>query len=302
MADNKDEYGFFYSDGMDLSDPDHMPPEEQSAFLASKIASRRGNLMYPVPAYSFLLANRPDMLKYHFRQMKFLYEVPQDEPLGRIGTVLTMLHWYACNRVVEGVAHEVRSSRDSGATKTQINEIFALAFMHSGPSGFREVYHQAFDYMDNFPPPTEIIAWPKGWAPDPEAFRSGLDFDNPDFGPGELDKLYGWYESTIGQVPRSLPFFIKQNPRFMKAHRAKFEAALSTGGLPKQMVPFILLHYNMNRGFRDGIREATLLGKAWGMRKDHISAAITLGMGYMGGIDALYIVEEAIGDIFEAWD
>ena len=76
---------------------------------------------------------------------------------------------------------------------------------------------------------------------------------------------------------------------------------MSTGALPKQMVPYILIHYNMNRGFREGIREATLLGKAWGMTRDHVMNAVTLGTGYMAGIDGVYIVQEAIGDIIESW-
>ena len=117
-----------------------------------------------------------------------------------------------------------------------------------------------------------------------------------------MELLDKWYAETIGYTPRSVQFLTKQNPRFMKAHRAKFEAALKTGGLPKQIVPYILIHYNMNRGFREGIREAALLGKAWGMRKDHAIASITLGTGYMAGIDGLYIVDEAIGDLMDDWD
>ena len=54
----------------------------------------------------------------------------------------------------------------------------------------------------------------------------------------------------------------------------------------------------MNRG----IRGATLLGKAWGMPRDHVVNALTLGTGYMAGIDGMYIVDEAIGDILASWD
>lgn len=295
-------YGFPSSEGMDLNNVDGMTAEEKKAFLAAKLARRHGKLMYPISAYSFLMENRPDMLKYHFRQMQFLHSFPADEPLGRPMTCLTMLHWYTCNRVSEGVIHEVRSSQEVGATKAQLNEVFGLAFMHSGPSGMGEAYHQAFDYMETYQDPVKRITWPKGWAPDPAAFRTGLDFDNPELAPAEKAQLFGWYEATIGYVPRSVALLTRINPRFMKAHRAKFEGAMRTGALPKQVVPYILIHYNMNRGFGEGIREATLLAKAWGVRVEHVHAALTLGTGYMGGLDALSIVDEAIGDVLEAWE
>ena len=298
---NTPKYGFPSSDGMDLNNVDVMTFEEKRAFLAGKIAQRQGKIMYPVTAYSFLMENRPDMLKYHFRQMQFLFSTTKDQALGRPVTCLTMLHWYTCNRVTEGIIHEVRSSQNCGATKAQLEEIFGLAFMHSGPSGMGEAYHQAFDYMQTYRDPPKPIVWPDGWTPDPDAFKSGLSFDDPELPDAEKKLLFKWYEDTIGYVPKSVALLARINPRFMKAHRAKFEGAMRTGALPKQLVPYILIHYNMNRGFRDGIREATLLGKAWGMKLEQIHAVLTLGTGYMAGIDGLYIVQEAIGDILESW-
>jgi len=296
------DFGPNYTRGLDLENPDVTTMEEKKGFWADKIAERNGKLMYPVSAYSFLLSNRPDMLKYHLRQMQYLHAVPETNRLTITITTLAMLHWYSCNRVVEGVIHEVRAAQAVGATKTQVNEIFALAFMHSGPSGFREVYDQAFDFMESYQDREESLKWPEGWEPDSAAFHSGLDFGNPDFGPGEIELLEKWYTENIGHTPRSVQFLIKENPRFIKAHRAKFEAALKTGGLPKQVVPYILIHYNMNRGFREGIREAVLLGKTWGMQRGHIVDAITLGTGYMAGIDGVYIADEAIGDLLDGWD
>jgi len=287
---------------MDLSNVDGMTEKEKEEFWGIRVAKLHGNLTYPITAYSFLMENRPDMLKYHFRQMQFLHDFPEDEPLDRPTTCVSMLHWYACNRVRDGVIHEIHSCQELGASKTQINEILGLAFMHSGPSGFNEVYHQAFDYMQSYVEPKHSIKFPTGWAPDTEAFKSGLDFDNPLLGDDEKNLLFKWYEDTIGYVPRSVEILTRYNPRFMKAHRAKFEGAFRTGQMPKQMAPYMMIHYNMNRGFREGIKEATLLGKAWGLRKEHVIGAITLGTGYMAGLDALYIVDEAIGDILENWD
>ena len=295
-------YGFEYTRGLDLTNTRQTTDREKAEFWADKMAWRPGKMAYPLTAYSFLIENRPDMLKYHLRQMQFLHAVPANGEIPMAITMLTMLHWYACNRVPGGVLHEVMGSQEMGASKAQVNEIFGLAFMHSGPCGFNEVYLQAFDYMTSYKEPSHSIAWPQGWAPDADAFKSGLDFDNPTLTDPEKVLLEKWYSETIGFVPRSVSTLMKHNASFLKQHRAKFECALSTGSLPKQMVPYILIHYNMNRGFRDGIREAALLGKAWGMTRDHVVNALTLGTGYMAGIDGMYIVDEAIGDLLENWD
>lgn len=302
MTDDDKPYGFGSSMGLNLMDDDVTTAQEVAEFLAGNLVRRKGRLTYPVTAYSFILQNRPDMLKQHMRQMQFLHAVPDNGELDMTVTVLTMLHWYACHRVVEGIAHEVRTAATMGASKAAVSEILALAFMHSGPSGFGAVYEAAHDYMNEFPDQGKDLVWPAGWAPDPDAFRTGLDFTVPDLAAAERELLFDWYEGTIGYVPKSVELLAKYNPRFAKAHRGKFEAALKTGALPKQIVPYILIHYNMNRGWGDGIREAALLGRAWGMTRDQIIHALTLATGYMAGLDGLTIADEAIGDLLESWD
>lgn len=301
MTNDESPYGFGYSSGLNLMNAEETTAEEVTAFIAGNLQRRKGRMAYPITAYSFLLQNRPDMLKQHMRQMQFLHAVPEDGELDMSITVLTMLHWYACHRVVEGIGHELRSAAGIGASKVAVNEILGLAFMHSGPSGFGAVYEAGHDFMNTYPEPATSIAWPQGWAPDPAAFRTGLDFSVPDLSERERALLFGWYEDTIGEVPRSLQLLVKYNPRFAKAHRAKFETALQTGALPKQIVPYILVHYNVNRGWGEGIREAVLLGKAWGMTRDQVVHALTLGVGYMAGLDGLAIADEAVGDLLENW-
>ena len=43
------------------------------------------------------------------------------------------------------------------------------------------------------------------WAADPTAFRSGLDLSTRDFTPLDRTNLIGWYERTLGYVPKSRP-------------------------------------------------------------------------------------------------
>ncbi len=53
----------------------------------------------------------------------------------------------------------------------------------------------------------------------------------------------------------------------------------------------------MTRGFKDGIREAVLLGKSFGMTRPQLTDAIC--WAYYGGMDAISIAEEAAGDILD---
>lgn len=286
--------------GLDLDNVNEISPEERAEFTRTNLAGRAGKFMYPLSAYSYMIENRPDVLKHHYRLTGSLGTGPE-EALGPT-VVLALLHHYTVLRFEEGIIHEVRSAQAMGATKAQINELLALTFIHGGCCGWRGVYEQTMEYMSQYREPTTPIAWPAGWAPDVDAFASGMDFSVREMLDGEREKLFGWYESTIGFVPRSAAMLAKYNPTFLKAYRGKFENAMSTGALPKQIVPYIFLYYNVHRGFRDGIREAALLGKAWGMTRDQVMNAVVLGTAFMGGLDSAYITDEAIGDILESWD
>jgi hypothetical protein len=283
--------------GLDLDDVGVTTPEEIEIFRGETLESCGGRLIYPLTAYTVLLENRPDMLKLHFRQMTNAFVVP-GEGAFRILACTAMLHWYTCHRYEEGIIHEIRGSQSEGATKEQVNEILALAFTHSGPSGFHLVYRSAFDYLRTYREPERAAVFPAGWAPDPEALRSGMDLSTASMTARDEQALFDWYERTIGEVPRSVRFLARHNADYLKAWRAKLEGAFR-GALPKQLLPYILVHYNVNRGFTDGIREAVQLGRAWGMTKPQVVHAITFAVGYMAGVDALYAVDEAVGDLLD---
>ena len=135
--------------GLDLDSVDVTTPEEIKAFRSEVLEAYGGKFMYPLSAYSVMLETRPDMLKLHFRQMNNAFLVP-GEGAYRILACATMLHWYTCHRYEEGILHEIRNLRLEGATKDQVGEILAIAFMHCGPSGLRFVYHAAFDYLRTY--------------------------------------------------------------------------------------------------------------------------------------------------------
>jgi hypothetical protein len=81
----------------------------------------------------------------------------------------------------------------------------------------------------------------------------------------------------------------------LKAYRDRYEHAIRDS-LPQQMLPYLLLHGNTVRGFRDGIRENVLLGRALGMTREQLLDAICSAVLH-AGVEALSIVEEAAGEL-----
>jgi hypothetical protein len=61
-----------------------------------------------------------------------------------------------------------------------------------------------------------------------------------------------------------------------------------------------LLSYNTVRGFADGIRENVLLAKGFGVSKEHVWGAMNHTLLY-SGVEALDIVDRAVGDVLEKW-
>ena len=105
--------------------------------------------------------------------------------------------------------------------------------------------------------------------------------------------------SNMASCQVSIHFGLKHNPQFVKVNRAKWEVAIKT--LPKQVAPYLMLRHHTITGSRDGLREAALLGKAWGMTPHWIVQGITGTAMYFTGFDGLYTAYEAVDDLLEAW-
>jgi hypothetical protein len=67
------------------------------------------------------------------------------------------------------------------------------------------------------------------------------------------------------------------------------------------MMPYLMLDYEVVRGFKEGIRENVLLGRALGMTREQLLDAICGAVLY-SGIEALTIAEEAAGDVLAEMD
>src|SRR3546814_16442798 len=85
------------------------------------------------------------------------------------------LAFYMLMGYVTGARYVMHSFLNDGLSRAQANEMIAIAFVHAGPRGMQTIA-EAMKGLE-FPETPEIPAkFPKGWAPDIQAFRSGLDF------------------------------------------------------------------------------------------------------------------------------
>lgn len=278
------------SEGLDLSNLGETSPDEVNAHLA-RVWSWRGPL-YEMYANSLMLDYAPDFAKLH-RWGSNLFGRPAPE------NVLTLsmqnIHSYMMLGWETGILNEFHTLRRNGLGLPQLMELVMFSQLYAGMRGLGHVYHAVGDLLPVFAEPTVQPVYPEGWAADPDAFKAGLDLSTQDMTPSDLANLTAWYEQTVGYLPTSIQFGLKHNPRFVKVYRAKWETAIKT--LPKQVAPYLLLRHHTITGSKEGLREATLLGKAWGLTSHWIIQGITGTAMYFTGFEGLYAAYEAVDDL-----
>ena len=247
------------------------------------------------PGLDFWLAPSPEVLKLY---RAFAVAGTPETLVGhnKSFTGFGFVQYYALLGYVEGIRYIVFMWQTQGLTKAQVLEGLALAFIHSGPRGM-ETVAEALDGYEWITPDVPA-KFPAGWARDPDAFRSGLDFTTTEMSGSEAEQLRSWYQRTLGEVPPYVTYLSKYRPAALKAYRARFETCIET--LPKQVVPYTMLHYNTIRAFGDGIRENVLLAKAWGMTKDQTLRPIYSAL-LNAGVETISLVDRVAGDVFKRW-
>lgn len=280
-------------DGMDYSRMDETTEAEKNAFRDFYTRSKG----YSIPAHEFMLEFRPDVLKrYRYWAHMITSEAEAGKPLSH---VIAMMHHYAIIGYDDGILYEIRLSQFGGATKGEILDALAVAALHGHPRGTRAVASSSTEYMRTYQDPPHKDRWPTSWSFDPHAFDAGLDYSTPEATKDDMAKIMDWYQTVNGEVPRYIRFMAEFRPRMLKAYRDRYERAIRDG-LPKQMLPFLLLHQNTMRGFGEGIRENVLLGRHLGMNRDQLTDAVFWAM--YGSPENYAVVEDVAGDILRAMD
>ncbi len=283
------------SEGLDLSNLGEISQDEINANLA-RVWSWRGPL-YEMYANSPMLDYAPDFAKLH-RWGSDLFGRPRLENI--ITLSIQNIHSYMMFGWETGILNEFHTLRRNGMSRAQLMELVMFSQLYAGMRGLGHVYRAVGDLLPVFgEPPGDPATFPEGWAADPAAFKCGLDFSTREMTPADLQNLTDWYTRTIGFVPTSIQFGLKHNPQFVKVNRAKWEVALKI--LPKQVAPYLMLRHHTITGSREGLREAALLGHAWGMTNHWIVQGITGTAMYFTGFEGLYAAYEAVDDLLDQW-
>ena len=277
-----------HQDGLDVTNPDVTTPEEIAAYRAEYLGSNKGLL----DSFEFWLEFRPDVLKRHKARTRHFRTA--EEPDYPLVTLLAALHQYVVEGFREGIAYELRLSQTLGATRADLLDLLSVAWIHAGHPGMYAAAASA-DFLRDYEDPEPVERFPAAWSFDPRAFDSGMDYSRRDATPADMDALQDWYRRTLGEIPGYVSLLARHRPGLLKAYRDRYEHAIRDS-LPKQMLPFLMLHRNVVRGFGEGIRENVLLGKALGMTREQLLDAICSAVLHAGA-EALSVVDEAAGDL-----
>ena len=269
------------------------------------VRGRERGHFYQMTADSVMLEHRPDYAKRFYDGIPaFMNRLQQtgtesSHPVELLMESLQHLPMYILYGWETGIYNEFRHLRSRGLTKAQLMELVMFAQLQAGMRGLQLVYNAVSRFLVDLPDAHEPAPFPAGWAPDPDAFKAGIDLSVRNLTDQDRKNLTDWYEKTIGYVPNSVTFAMTYHPEFYKWHRARWEVIFQT--LPKQAAPYIMLRQHMLTGFRDALREAVLLGKAWGISKEWIVHGLAVTAWYTG-FEGLYAAHDAVDTILEGWE
>jgi hypothetical protein len=241
------------------------------------------------------LDTRPDVLK-RYRQYSDTATPRTFEDDHRI-TGAGFTTFYAVVGYDVGVRYAVHMMQVAGLSRDQVYENLAICFLVAGPRGMETIALALRDY--EWIEPARPATFPDGWAYRPEFLDSGLDFSAREASQAEVGQMRDWYARTLGEVPPYVELLLDLRPDLLKAYRNRYENLLRE--LPTEFIPASLLHYDVIRGFAEGIRENVLLLRALGADRQlvvNIAGSASLN----GGMAGLSILARAAGDVLADWN
>jgi hypothetical protein len=291
---------FGVRNGMDLDNVDVTTDAEIDTFLTSS-RKGRGPLdpgpQYDMRANSLWMYTRPDVAKLHMRVLDAWHSKGL-EPIITASSFANM-HTYINQAWEIGIENCTRGLQQRGVTRAQLMEAIMHAQLSAGMRGLECCYRAIGIILGDYVERKEPAVWPAGWAPDMAPFYCGLDTSTKELTSLDWANLQDWYMRTIGEIPSWITFLQRNDPASLKAYRAKWEGVFR-GALPKQMMPYLMIRHNAVIGSRGGLREAVLLGKAWGMTDAYIINTIIQGAYYFTGLQNLDFIQGALDDILDA--
>jgi hypothetical protein len=263
---------------------------------------RGWGLMYQSTADSIMLDHRPDYARYFYEGLRtFRSRLEQtgtetSNPVQLTITSFQHLPMYILYGWETGIYNEFRHLQSRGLSKAQLMELVLFAQLQAGMRGLQLVYNAVGKYLPDWRDGPGEVPLPSGWAADPDAFKAGLDLSVRELTTADRNAIGDWYEQTIGYVPNSVKFAMTYHPEFYKWHRARWEVIFQK--LPKQTAPYVMIRQHMLTGNTEALREAVLLGKAWGITREWLMLGFAT-TAYYTGFEALYRAHAAVDDILQ---
>jgi len=278
--------------GLNLDDLDHTTQEEKDIYY--NYARNNHVPLYLQTSHSVWLENRPDMMKLHHRLLpEFRRDLPEAVFMMSVG----QLHTYINLDWEIGITNEFKVMQDQGTTKAQLMEIVMAAQIYAGIRGLEATYRATWPFIKDFQDrPVEKSPFPADWDYDLAPFKADLDLSTRDLTTSDRTKLEDWYLRNGGEVPKWVNFMAKHRPEFLKAYRLRWDG-IFRGALPRQCMPWLMVYHNVSTSNADGLREAVLLGKAWGISQQWLVLGIVACAYYYTGFEGLNMVEAAVGDV-----
>jgi hypothetical protein len=175
-----------------------------------------------------------DHLPGHYKRMRQHAQATMVERDGASLLLLFDVHAYTAIGFDKGVLYEIMSARHMGAPKQLVLDVLGHAYLSAGPRGMNAVSALSDSYLQTWveQPDLPPLEWPEGWRPDPEAFRSGIDYSTPDLTAEEIQQISVRHQRMHGTVPGHVELFGRLHPRAYKLQRIRYEKSVGNIARP----------------------------------------------------------------------
>jgi hypothetical protein len=294
----------FTDTGLDWNAEDRFSDAEREALLDwYREAHGTGDLSL-VKFAPFLIDFLPAEFKLSRRHLSSIPQPRDGVALPDIALILCYLHSYTATAYTDGILYQIISARHLGASKALVMDVLRYAYLSAGPRGMNAVADRSEAYLRAWTdddPPARLIEWPPGWAPDPGAFRSGIDLTTTDVTAEEILAISRWHQRMHGVVPRHVELFARLHPEAYKLQRIRYEKSVGSV-IPAQLIPLLTLHLAAMRLQPMVMRQAVHQARALGARRHHVVQALFGGLRQSIDPMVLEAAVDAVGQELSGWE
>ncbi|MFN8217829.1 MAG: hypothetical protein U0R71_14640 [Solirubrobacterales bacterium] len=298
---NEGESGSFLETGLDWTSEDFSSEEKQQllAWYEQHHEAEHTKLSrFP----DFWIEHDPGGFKRYRRHMIEIDDASDPDSMPGAAHLFMYLGLYTVFANEKGILYLVVNARTLGATRAEVVDAFRIAALSAGPFGINAAAELADEYLRAWPEDSGEpgIEWPRGWAPDPDALKSGIDHSTNEMSDADLAALRGWYERVYGEVPRFIEVLAADHPVALKTQRIRLEASLGEA-LPAQMAPLSWLLLAAQRQWPTSILRAGQMARHLGVRRRQAIETV-FWAGVYAGEATSEVAIEALAPVLDGWE